>query len=68
MKYRQDKEELITDITQKRKIMKFKVKLRILDKANELMEKQVWGSPSDALSDRRSVADCPYLSPQRACA
>ena len=47
---------------QKRKIMKFKVKLRILEKANELMNTQVWGSPSDALSDRRSVADCPSIS------
>ena len=56
----------LTDVTQNRKFTKMKPNLRILDKANELMNKQVWGSPS-ALSDRRSVADCPYLSPQRAC-
>ncbi len=34
-----------------------KSNLRILDKANE--EAGLGGSPSDALSDRRSVADCP---------
>ena len=39
-----------------------KPNLRILDKANELMNKQVWGSPSDALSDRRSVADWYLIS------
>ncbi len=48
--------------------MEFELKLRILDKANELMNKQVWAVvQADALSDSRIVADCPYLLPQRAC-
>ncbi len=34
-------------LTKKRKIMKFKVKLRILDKANELMKKQVWAAAQE---------------------
>ena len=48
--------------------MEFELKLRILDKANELMNKQVWAAAqADALSDSRIFADCPYLLPQRAC-
>ncbi len=31
-------------LLKKGKIMKFKAKLRILDKANELMNKQVWAA------------------------
>ena len=43
--------------------MKFKVKLRILDKANELIKKQVWAAAQAIVE----VSQISNLSLQRAC-
>ena len=45
---------LITDVTQNRKFTKMKPNLRILDKANELMNKQVWAAAQ--VADRLPIS------------